>query len=213
MEPVWGKYRGRVMGNEDPMKLGRLEVNVPEIMGDDGNNWALPCVPYAGKGVGQLLVPPVGSGVWIEFEHGDTSLPIWSGGFWFSEELPKESASPTSHVLRTAGVSLRLEDKENEGGVFLEVVSPSVSDAVKVTIDSAGVVITLGSAKFTMTTSSIELAVDSAKISLTGSGLELAVDSAKMALSSSSIEQSLGAAKVALSSSSVSINDGAFEVM
>jgi len=29
-------------------------------------------------------VPPIGAGVWIEFEKGDPDYPIWVGGFWGS---------------------------------------------------------------------------------------------------------------------------------
>lgn len=74
----YGKYRGRVENVADPMGLMRIQVTVPAVL-DQAAVWATPCVP-----VGYLGVPPVGSGVWVEFEGGDTDYPIWSG-CWLEE--------------------------------------------------------------------------------------------------------------------------------
>ena len=75
----WGKYRGVVTDDSDPLAKGRLRARVPAVLGDEPSGWALPCVPYLGSGEGPALAPPVGSGVWIEFEEGDLSRPIWVG--------------------------------------------------------------------------------------------------------------------------------------
>jgi uncharacterized protein involved in type VI secretion and phage assembly len=85
----FGKYRGTVTDNDDPTKRGRIKVKVPAVLGDL-ENWALPCVPYAGNNIGSYLIPATGSGVWIEYEAGDPDFPIWSGGFWADDELPKD---------------------------------------------------------------------------------------------------------------------------
>jgi uncharacterized protein involved in type VI secretion and phage assembly len=38
---------------------------------------------------GEFAVPPIGAGVWIEFEHGDPDYPIWAGCWWSSAaEVP-----------------------------------------------------------------------------------------------------------------------------
>ena len=86
----YGKYRGLVMINVDPDSRGRLKALVPEVLGEVPSSWALPCAPYAGTGSGFFAVPPIGAGVWIEFEAGDVSRPIWSGAWWASGELPKD---------------------------------------------------------------------------------------------------------------------------
>src|ERR1035438_5189858 len=77
----YGKYRGGRGDKPDPLKLGRVVAVCPAI-GDSLLTWALPCVPWAGLQTGMFIVPPVGAGVWIEFEQGDIDYPIWSGCFW-----------------------------------------------------------------------------------------------------------------------------------
>ena len=58
----YGKYRGQVASNVDAASRGRLQVSVPALLGDQ-LVWAMPCVPYAGNGVGLFALPPVGAGV------------------------------------------------------------------------------------------------------------------------------------------------------
>jgi hypothetical protein len=79
-----GKYRGTVLNNIDPMGMGRLQVFVPDVAAVLPSSWAMPCVPIAGMQSGVYAVPPVGSGVWMEFEQGDPDYPVWVGGFWGS---------------------------------------------------------------------------------------------------------------------------------
>jgi hypothetical protein len=79
-----GKYRGMVLNNIDPMQLGRLQVQVPDVTGLLPASWAMPCVPMAGIQNGMFALPMIGSGVWIEFEHGDIDFPVWTGCFWGS---------------------------------------------------------------------------------------------------------------------------------
>ncbi|HBL27563.1 MAG TPA: baseplate assembly protein, partial [Acidobacteria bacterium] len=57
-QAFYGKYRGKVSNNIDPLQIGRLQVSVPEVLGDGRLSWALPCVPFAGPGVGFFALPP-----------------------------------------------------------------------------------------------------------------------------------------------------------
>jgi uncharacterized protein involved in type VI secretion and phage assembly len=85
----YGKYRGTVVNNVDPMQMGRLQVIVPDVGGVIPGTWAMPCLPFAGKQMGAYMIPQVGAGVWVEFEQGDADYPIWVGGFWGSAaEVP-----------------------------------------------------------------------------------------------------------------------------
>lgn len=78
----FGKYRGLVIDNIDPMQIGRIMAQVPDVFGETPTSWAMPCVPAAGIQGGAFVIPPIGSQVWIEFEQGDRDYPIWTGGFW-----------------------------------------------------------------------------------------------------------------------------------
>lgn len=111
----YGKYRGTVTDVQDPRKQGRLRAKVPEILGDVATGWALPCAPYAGSKTGSYSVPPEGAGVWIEFEAGDVSRPIWAGCWWPSDELPTDeggsAATPDVKITRSEqGLLLAFHD-------------------------------------------------------------------------------------------------------
>jgi uncharacterized protein involved in type VI secretion and phage assembly len=78
----YGKYRGTVINNLDPLQIGRLMAIVPDVSSLVPTSWAMPCVPMAGIQTGFLAVPPIGAGVWIEFEQGDPDYPVWVGCYW-----------------------------------------------------------------------------------------------------------------------------------
>ena len=83
----FGKYRGVVTDNRDPLQMGRIRAKVPDVLGNDiACGWAMPCVQCkcnASRTVGSAL-PEINAGVWIEFEHGDLNYPIWAGFLWNS---------------------------------------------------------------------------------------------------------------------------------
>jgi uncharacterized protein involved in type VI secretion and phage assembly len=111
----YGKYRGVVTDNDDPDVLGRLRARVPEVLQEIESPWALPCAPYSGPDQGMFVLPPVGAGVWIEFEAGDPSRPIWVGGWWADGEAPKNEdgsdAVPTRRIFKSeSGLLLALDD-------------------------------------------------------------------------------------------------------
>src|SRR5258708_30720143 len=81
-ERHYGKYRGSVADNQDPRNQGRIKAKVPEILGQVESGWALPSAPYAGDKTGVVTVPPVGAGVWLEFEAGEAARPPWTGFSW-----------------------------------------------------------------------------------------------------------------------------------
>ncbi|WP_367324315.1 phage baseplate assembly protein V [Streptomyces sp. HUAS ZL42] len=87
-----GKFRGRVVDNNDPLRIGRITVEVPDVLGETPSTWALPCLPFTGPQSGQFVVPPPGAGVWVEFEQGDPSFPVWTG-CWYgaADELPPDA--------------------------------------------------------------------------------------------------------------------------
>jgi hypothetical protein len=90
----YGKFRGTVINNVDPLQIGRIQVTVPAVSAFP-ISWALPCVPLAGKQEGVFMVPQIGAGVWVEFENGNPDYPVWVGGFWGSvAEVPALALVP-----------------------------------------------------------------------------------------------------------------------
>ncbi|SCX79693.1 phage baseplate assembly protein V [Nitrosospira sp. Nsp13] len=114
----FGKFRGFVTANDDPLGQGRIQVKVPGVLGEK-TLWALPCMPYAGPDIGFLALPPVDANVWVEFEGGDRSHPIWAGCFWGVDELPAD-VSPSVVIFRTPGATIRIE---NTGTVEIETTA------------------------------------------------------------------------------------------
>ncbi|HEY0785590.1 MAG TPA: phage baseplate assembly protein V, partial [Acidobacteriaceae bacterium] len=107
----YGKYRGLVTDNADPSNLGRIQAQVPRLLGAETSGWALPAFPYGGASQqGFFALPDVGAGVWIEFEGGDLSYPVWTGTWYTTGAIP-ESAQAGQKVLKTSsGHKIVLDD-------------------------------------------------------------------------------------------------------
>jgi len=134
----YGKYRGFVHRNDDPDDLGRIQAKVPSLFGDEPTGWALPAFNYGGKGEqGFFAVPEKDAGVWIEFEGGDLSYPLWTGCWYAQGQIP-EAAKPGKKVLKTkAGHKLVLDD---DGGS----VTLSDGNGNSIVMDANGIAITDG---------------------------------------------------------------------
>jgi uncharacterized protein involved in type VI secretion and phage assembly len=152
MATFFGKYRGTVLDNADPLLLGRLLLQVPNVPGITSSNWALPCLPFTGHQSGFFVLPAVGANVWVEFERGDPNYPIWVGGFWATpRDIPTEgSTNPQTQkiILRTQlGTTLTLTDIAGKtGGVTLSVpggASISITDHAITLTNGTGAFITL----------------------------------------------------------------------
>ncbi len=146
----YGKYRGLVVDNEDPTKRGRLKVRVPAVMGEE-EVWALPCAPYAGDGVGLFLLPEVGTGVWVEFEAGDPSFPIWAGFFWGDGQIPDRDAVPAIKFLRTGKLTLRIDDEAGELLIEMDNGSTLKLTAGEITQESSSITNQAGGKKTALT--------------------------------------------------------------
>lgn len=100
-------YVGTVVDHEDPEKLGRLKVRVPEIYGQipkDHIPWANPAEPFGGSNdYGFFFIPIPGSKVKIRFWRGHAWFPEWYGVHWFRNEPPQESqiTPPHNYVIKT----------------------------------------------------------------------------------------------------------------
>ncbi len=147
----YGKYRGVVTDNSDPLQLGRVQVRVQDVLRDNESGWAMPSVPYAGKNVGLFLIPPKDALVWVEFEGGDPDYPIWTGCFWASGDLPASPAVAETKVLKTDAGTITVSDKKGSGSITFEV------SGLKIVIDTQKI-------KLSNSSQTIEIASSSVKI-------------------------------------------------
>jgi uncharacterized protein involved in type VI secretion and phage assembly len=137
----FGKYRGKVESNVDPMMQGRIMVSVPAVTGSGTLNWAMPSSPFAGNGVGFWAIPPKGANVWVEYEGGNPERPIWSGCFWDVGQAPAVPAVAEQVVLKTKTCTLTLSDLPGIGGVTIET-----ANGMKITMSATSLEVTNGMA-------------------------------------------------------------------
>jgi hypothetical protein len=72
-----GIYRGTVTNSKDPLNNRRIKMTVPQVLGEASTDWSWPM-----DSAGVYFTPPtVGQGVWVMFEGGDPSFPVWSSTF------------------------------------------------------------------------------------------------------------------------------------
>jgi len=114
-------YRGKVLDNNDPDELGRIKVQVLNVL--EGIEaaflpWAIPAMSLftgSGNGFGCFTVPEVDSYVWCFFEAGDIYQPVY-----FAEALSgvhglpveRETDYPNTKVMKTKnGIVITINDK------------------------------------------------------------------------------------------------------
>jgi uncharacterized protein involved in type VI secretion and phage assembly len=157
----YGKYRGTVTDNVDPEFRGRLLIMVPDVAALIPATWAEPCVPLAGPigpPMGAYLVPPIGTGVWVEFEQGDPNYPIWVGCRWGqSGSLPPLALTGTispNIVFQSLGQNaLIITDLPGPaGGIMLK----SATGAATLIVNDTGIYLqTLTGASLTLTANTV----------------------------------------------------------
>lgn len=201
-ETYFGKYRGFVTENEDPEKRARVKLTVPSVLGDQVTHWAEPCLPFGGlSDQGLFLVAEVGAQVWVEFEEGNVSKPIWTGTVWQqSSDVPSEAADRSPHMrqLKTpSGHILSFDDTDGEEEIRLY----HTADA-ELNIDPKGVIklTDASGATLTMNASDSSIQVEDANgnsVVMEGSGTTISDSNGNL------IEMTGGGIKI---SSSATIN-------
>ena len=151
-----GLYDAVVTEVTDPLKVGRVKVRVPSIFVEE-DTWARPCLPY-----GHFFVPAIGDHVWVAFEAGDATAPVWLGVWYPSGEAPEpacDAAPPVQRLVRTeAGQTLLFDDSdgkerlriEDRTGNYIELSTDAVTihSEKPVTIDAPGQQIVVHAASF-----------------------------------------------------------------
>lgn len=144
----YGKYRGAV--TEVDASTMRIKAKVPSVLGPQPTGWCMACVPYAGAAVGIAFLPEIGSGVWIEFEGGDVSYPIWSGCYWRSDEYPEDAAEQVKVIVTQSGHKILLDDDAS-------TITITDSNENKITLESSGITLEQGGKKINISTSQVNV--------------------------------------------------------
>ena len=149
----FGFYRGIVKDNDDSSQKfpyrARIKVFVPQVYGTEIQipselPWAEPCMPIFGGGRndkeshGCVAIPPLESSVWVGFEQGDPTSPIWFGTWYGTRDKGSDvcEMGPEARIdSRTGTLYPKLavikapwapeelhEDYPDRNGVFLRFV-------------------------------------------------------------------------------------------
>ena len=143
----FGKYRG-VVTDVDAGTM-RVKASVPAVLGQQPSGWARPCTPFAGPSMGFAFLPQVGTGVWIEFEGGDVSYPIWAGCYWFDGDQPSDATDSVLAIVTKAGQKILLDT----GGT----ITVSDQNGNTVTLDSSGISLSTSSQSVALADSGVNI--------------------------------------------------------
>jgi uncharacterized protein involved in type VI secretion and phage assembly len=160
----FGKYRGTVENGLDLQGLGRIQVSVPDVLGDGKLAWAMPCFPGAGPSMGFFAIPPNKAKVWVEFERGDPDYPIWSGGYWDIGDVPAPVGPLQSMTRVWAGESFSIEFVDNK-------IAPSMTITLKTAAGKTEIKAGPDGLKISAGPSSVQLAMDG--VSINGTNLKV----------------------------------------
>lgn len=165
-----GLWRAKVLSNVDPERRGRLQVRVlhlhPPVVPVQAANasvapvapspgipdnlcpWAEPAFPFGGNTGspgGFVMLPEIGSTVWVGFEMGHTGYPVWFGSWLGLSEMPPEMSDPTTlRMIRTPkGGILSFNDDDSNFNVFLGTLSAPNVCTRYLWIDETNLTVTL----------------------------------------------------------------------
>ncbi len=147
----FGKYRGVVTDPDDREGLGRIKARVPAIYGDEQESpWCLPVAPFAGDSHGFLLLPQKGDGVWIEFEAGNISHPLWTGSWWGKKEMPDAMGVNRYALTTPKGLQILLDDDASK----LQLRHPG---GAEITLTDSGILIKFRKAQVELSSAGVSV--------------------------------------------------------
>lgn len=169
---LFGKYRGVVEDVLEDDDLGLISAKIPDVFGDEKVIERIrPCSPFAGDKHGFVTIPEPGDGVWIEFEAGNISLPIWTGFWWADGQMPEPKGKLVRSFITTKGHKLLLDDDENK-------VTLLHADGAEMTMTDSDITIKIGDTSIKLTKDDLTLQVGAAStapsIKITSSDISLA---------------------------------------
>ena len=119
----YGLYRGVCIDNDDPDKLNRITLQVPQVLGIQVTNWALPCTPVTDNADHpdhkKHLASEVAALLQAHANHTDTvttvaqTVPGVVGGGSHSHTITLALAHTNNHTGKTPDSTFNL-DHEHE---------------------------------------------------------------------------------------------------
>lgn len=141
-DKFYGNYRGRVVADDDEYRAGRVKILVFGVFDGiaiESLPWAIYADPLMGgqEELGGFFIPDVGSVVWVFFEGGDHTMPVYFAGAPARPHGPSEKSQgeyPRNKVFKIkAGHIIEIDD--SDGGNRIRVHHSSGTDTE---IDNAG---------------------------------------------------------------------------
>jgi uncharacterized protein involved in type VI secretion and phage assembly len=128
---------GTVIDLNDPEKLGRVKLKLPQY-DDQESNWARLAAPMAGANRGFFFRPEVADEVLVGFENGEVRRPYVLGALWSKVDSPPPhdndaAANNWRVIVSRSGHTLKFDD--TRGSERIEIVDKS--KGLKITIDSS----------------------------------------------------------------------------
>ena len=131
---IFGVVVGIVTDNkDDPEKLARIKVLMPQISGEEKSNWARVATFMTGKnGMGSFFLPENEDEVLVAFENGDINRPFIIGSLWNGKDKPpltNEDGENNIRMIKSrSGHIIRLDDKDGEEKI--EIVDKSEKNTI-----------------------------------------------------------------------------------
>lgn len=134
----YSTYRGIVINNEDPLKLNRLQIEVPDIT--QTLVWAYPKgQPGPLQSGAKYLTPEINDVVFVEFQSGDPNYPLWSYCGWAKTQVPPElEKKEVIGIVTPNGNKIFLDDETNTTKILLKVSEDKFHE---ITLSPEGVII------------------------------------------------------------------------
>lgn len=207
---VYGKHRGLVVDNQDTEGLGQLQVQVPTVLGKDLKVWAKPCFSS-----GHFFVPPIGAGVWVEFEAGDPSYPIWVGTWYPLDQVPPEATTPHHDHRIVHTPSGHVVELSDEAGKEKVVVRHKLDSFLSIDEKGSALLANHKGAHLYLNADAGELSLTSEQghtVSMTADGVIVASGDGKTVITVENDKVTVAGPKVAVVADEIALSGGAVSV-
>jgi Rhs element Vgr protein len=152
MSPWDGVVAARVVGHNDPKKMGRIKVQY-YWQEDNAAHWARMIAPHAGHNRGFMFMPEEGDEVAVAFEDGDPERPIILGSVWNGvDPAPRAEFwggeledNDVKRIVTKSGHRIQFVDKKGKESIVIATPSRLKISLIEKTDENSRSVITMHS--------------------------------------------------------------------